>query len=153
MIHVRPATPDEGDARLLLGELSGALEKITGSTGAASFDRADVEGEGGLFLLAYVDERPAGCGAFRRLQPGVAEMKRMYARPGTHGVGRALLERLEKEAKRVGYLEVWLETRAVNERAVRFYERHGYGRIDNFGKYVGRDEAVCFAKRLGSTLV
>jgi hypothetical protein len=31
---------------------------------------------------------------------------------------------------------------------VTFYERRGYSRIPNFGKYVGKEEAVCFEKRL-----
>ena len=74
----------------------------------------------------------------------------MYAAPGTSGVGSAVLAHLESEAAKLGYSEVWLETRAVNSRAVAFYEQRGYSRISNFGKYVGRAEAVCFAKRLSA---
>ena len=48
----------------------------------------------------------------------------------------------------MGYHALWLETRLVNERAVRFYESRGYKRIPNFGKYVGNTAAVCFEKRL-----
>lgn len=43
-----------------------------------------------------------------------------------------------------------LETRLVNTRAVHFYERHGYSRIPNYGRYIGRPEAVCFEKTLGA---
>ena len=41
-----------------------------------------------------------------------------------------------------------LETRNVNEAAVRLYPRNGYRVVDNQGKYAGNDKAVCFEKRL-----
>jgi ribosomal protein S18 acetylase RimI-like enzyme len=72
----------------------------------------------------------------------------MYARPGTRGVGAALLAHIERAAAGFGYRELWLETRRVNARAVAFYLGHGYAGIDNYGKYAGRPEAVCFGKRL-----
>jgi len=88
-----------------------------------------------------------GCGALRPLGEGVAELKRMYARPGS-GAGSSLLDALERQARAFGYAEVWLETRKVNVRAVAFYEKHGYCTIPNCGKYVGRTEAVCLGKAL-----
>jgi ribosomal protein S18 acetylase RimI-like enzyme len=51
----------------------------------------------------------------------------------------------------VGYKALGLETRLVNERAVTFYERRGYRRISNLGKYVGSTKAVCFEKQLFQT--
>lgn len=50
----------------------------------------------------------------------------------------------------MGYTEFWLETRSVNARAVSFYERRGYRKIPNFGKYIGRQEAVCLGKPLAA---
>ena len=76
----------------------------------------------------------------------------MFAQPGSKGVGWAILQHLETLAFRDGYRELWLETRAVNRRAVRFYERNGYRVIPNFGTYVGRAEAVCFAKTLRASV-
>ena len=73
----------------------------------------------------------------------------MYARPGSAGVGAAVLTYLEAEAARMGYAAIWLETRLINERAVKFYEKHGYCRIPNYGKYAGNPQAVCFEKRIG----
>jgi ribosomal protein S18 acetylase RimI-like enzyme len=143
-----PADPDSLDARALLGELGTALAALTGSDGTASFDAADVRGERACFLLARTaDGLAVGCGALRSLDNGVAELKRMYARPGS-GAGHVLLEALERQARAFGYTEVWLETRKVNARAVAFYEKHGYCIIPNYGKYVGRDEAVCLGKQL-----
>jgi hypothetical protein len=56
----------------------------------------------------------------------------MYARPGNAGVGRALLAHLEAQATTLGYRALWLETRAVNLGAVRFYAAHGYAPVPNY---------------------
>jgi ribosomal protein S18 acetylase RimI-like enzyme len=147
MFAIAPADPDSPDARLLLAELGAALAHITGSDGTASFDAADVRGPRACFLVARAaDGSLAGCGALRSLTDDVAELKRMYARPGS-GAGAALLAALERQALAFGYRDVWLETRRVNTRAVAFYQKHGYRIIDNFGKYVGRLDAVCLGKR------
>lgn len=145
IVAADPASPE---AIVLLGELAATLAALTGDSGNASFDAADVRGPRGCFVLARVDGAAVGCGALRPLSAQVAELKSMYARPGTAGVGSALLAHLEARAVALGCTELWLETRQVNVRAVRFYERHGFRRIDNYGKYVGVAAAVCYAKML-----
>ncbi|NGZ84124.1 GNAT family N-acetyltransferase [Duganella aceris] len=143
-----PAAPE---SIRLMAELSTALEAITGDGGNASFDAADVRGPMACFVVARDAAGAAlGCGAFRPLEPGVAEIKRMYARHGTSGVGSAVLRFLETEAAALGYQALWLETRLVNRRAVDFYEARGYSRIANYGKYIGNPLAVCFEKQLPS---
>lgn len=144
IVDADPATPD---AVVLLAELSTVLSALTGASGNASFDLADVRDPRACFVLACIDGVAVGCGALRPLSPYVAELKRMYARPGS-GAGSALLAHLEARASGLGYREVRLETRRVNVRAVRFYERHGYRRIDNYGRYAGVAAAVCFGKSL-----
>lgn len=144
IFSVDPAHPD---AVQLLDELSDTLTAITGSSGKTSFDPDDVRGPRAHFVIARNGDGIAiGCGAFRPLQEGIAEIKRMYARPGNHGTGSAILAALEAEAKMLGYRALWLETRLVNQRAVGFYESRGYTRIENFGKYAGNALAACFEK-------
>jgi GNAT superfamily N-acetyltransferase len=141
-----PATPD---AAALIDELSAALAAITGDSGRSSFDPDDVRAPGALFVVARdAGGQAVGCGAFRPLAQDIAEVKRMYARPGHHGVGRAVLAHLEAQAATLGYRKLWLETRAVNQRAVRFYTSNGYTPISNYGKYAGNPHAVCLAKPL-----
>jgi GNAT superfamily N-acetyltransferase len=148
VLELAPVDPDSLDARILLGELGAALAAITGNDGVASFEAADVRGERACFLVARgVDGLAVGCGALQPLAEGVAELKRMYARPGS-GAGRVILEALERQALAFGYRAIWLETRKVNTRALAFYDRHGYRSIPNYGKYVGRTEAVCLGKAL-----
>lgn len=89
-----------------------------------------------------------GCGAIRPLTQNTAEIKRMFSDQSLPGVGSALLNFLETSAKQMGYRELKLETRYFNRWAVNFYEKNGYVRIENYGPYIGREEAVCFAKGL-----
>ncbi len=148
-VTVMAESPLSADAAALMNELSATLALITGDSGAASFDVADVQCERSRFVIARDRMGIAiGCGAFRPLQDGVAEIKRMLARPGYAGVGRAALAFLEDEARGLGYRELWLETRLVNLRAVRFYEKNGYCRRENFGKYFGNPQAVCYEKAI-----
>lgn len=141
--------PDSADARVLADELSDALAAITGASGKASYSPDDARVARSLFVVARdEDGRLLGCGALRPLEGHVGEVKRMYARPGTQGVGAALLAHIEHAAQAFGYRELWLETRRVNTRAVAFYLGHGYAEIPNYGKYIGRPEAVCFGRTL-----
>lgn len=145
--HIAAADPALPEAVALLDELSARLAAITGNSGRSSFDAADVRVPGALFVLACnVEGKAVGCGAFRPMGEGVAEVKRMYAQVA--GAGLAILMHLEAAAREYGYHRLRLETRLVNQRAVAFYEKHGYARIPNFGKYAGRPEAVCFEKIL-----
>jgi ribosomal protein S18 acetylase RimI-like enzyme len=148
MIVCSADDPDSVDGRALLGEPGDALARISGDSGAASFDASDVRGPRAAFVVARTANGAAlGCGALRPLDLGIAELKRMYARPGS-GAGKHLLSELEQRAVALGYRELWLETRRANVRAVAFYTRHGYRPISNYGKYVGRDDAVCMGKAL-----
>ena len=72
----------------------------------------------------------------------------MHAVPTSRGVGSAILEYLEQQARMLGYSQMVLETRKVNHKAVAFYQSKGYAVTDNYGKYVGNDLAVCFLKAL-----
>jgi GNAT superfamily N-acetyltransferase len=105
----------------------------------------------GVFLVAYLDGLPVGCGALRPLPaagPHVAEIKRMYTLPSARrrGVSRAVLRRLESEAVRLGYLQLHLETGLRQPEAIALYETSGYHRIPNYGMYAASELSACFAK-------
>jgi GNAT superfamily N-acetyltransferase len=82
----------------------------------------------GAFYLATVDDRLAGMGGFRRLRPGVAEVKRIYFRPEFRGrkLGDRMLERLLTDAQAFGYRRLCLDTGPFMQSAHRLYERHGF---------------------------
>ncbi|KAL5633718.1 hypothetical protein ACGC1H_005809 [Rhizoctonia solani] len=105
-----------------------------------------------LFLLAYpqTSDEPVACGAVRYLQDGFIEIKRMYAIPQSRGTGAALciLLALEQYARSVGVQGLKLETSTLQPDAIRFYQKHGYEEIPQFGYYVGVPWSRCFQKRV-----
>jgi ribosomal protein S18 acetylase RimI-like enzyme len=145
-IEIKDASVACDDAVLLLAELNAALIKITGASGEARFAAEDVNNERSAFVIAYVNGAACGCGALRPLTETTVEIKRVYARPNAIGVGTAIVKILEEKARALGYTELVLETRKVNVDAVAFYRKLGYEECANFGKYVGREEAVCMSK-------
>jgi GNAT superfamily N-acetyltransferase len=151
MITVEKADPFSPESCGLIESLSAELAAITGDSGKSHFTVDAMDGERTLWVLARNMRGDAvGCGAIRPLTQDIAELKRMYSDRSARGIGHALLALLETSAKGMGYRELWLETRRVNQRAVRFYEKNGYARIENYGPYIGREEAVCFSKVLAA---
>ncbi|MDL2354972.1 MAG: GNAT family N-acetyltransferase [Pseudomonadota bacterium] len=145
----RAEDPGSADAVALIDALSAALAALTGDSGRSSFAIDDVRAAGACFAVARdANGHAVGCGALRPLADGIAEVKRMFARPGHPGTGSALLAFLEARAAALGYVAIWLETRAVNQRALRFYLARGYAAIPNYGRYAGNAQAVCLAKQL-----
>ena len=142
------SSPNAPETKLLLAALSAELQRITGSDGTQSFVTEDVQTERSVFLIALEGDEPVGIGGLRPLSEDVCEIKRVYARYAGRGIGSGLLKALESYAKQFGYKAIWLETRKVNESAVRFYLGQGYQVRPNYGKYVGRNEAICFEKKL-----
>jgi GNAT superfamily N-acetyltransferase len=113
----------------------------------------DVTPPGGVFLVAYLDGRPVGCGALRPFSEAghaVAEIKRMYTSPSARrrGVSRAVLARLESEAAGFGYRRLQLQTGLRQPEAVALYAASGYHRIPNFGTWAASGLTACFAKDL-----
>jgi len=109
-----------------------------------------------IFIVAYIDSQPVGCGALRALDhsdyPGDAEVKRMFVVPDkrgrSFGVAPAILKALEERARSRGWRTLLLETGTLQPDAIRFYTREGYTSIPNFGPYAGEELSVCFQRNI-----
>jgi len=151
---VEAASPFEPEASTLLAQLRADLvEKYPDELEATPFRPEQLAVSGAVFLLARIAERAVGCGAFRPLEPGVAEVKRMFVLPEARGVGvgRKILQQLESAAAEMGYKSLRLETGLRQPEAIRLYDSAGYRRVPCYGPYVDNPMSVCFEKVLSAS--
>src|SRR5690606_11260583 len=118
--------------------------------GTGNFQPDDVLAPGGAFFVVRVADEAIGCGGFKRLDRGAAELKRIYIAPAYRGRGYAamLLGELERRAAAAGYRLLRLESGTRQPESLRLYERCRYQRIPNFGPYVGSPWSVCYEKSI-----
>lgn len=152
-VHIRRSALASPDAARLITALNTELTATFPEPGATHFSLSDeqVVAGGGALLVAYLDEVAVGCGAVRRLDEATAEIKRMYVDPTVRGrgIGRALVEALEREARLLGITRIVLETGTRLTPAIKLYEAMGYARIPLYGEYLSSpDTSLCFGKSL-----
>ncbi|MCA1186794.1 GNAT family N-acetyltransferase [Saccharopolyspora sp. 6T] len=142
------ATPDSGRFTIAAESIAGAdataaLEQYVAELAqvfpagfdpgrAAPPEPGDFAPPRGRFLLVR-DAAGAvrGCGAVRVLEPGIAEIRRMWISPVLRGrgAGRALLAELERSAAELGCGVVRLDTAAELHAARALYGSAGYAEI------------------------
>jgi ribosomal protein S18 acetylase RimI-like enzyme len=85
----------------------------------------------GRLYIAYIDAQAAGCIALRKMSGTECEMKRLYIKPQfrRNKIGRALVELIINDAKKIGYKYMLLDTLPSLEAAVKLYEDFGFYRI------------------------
>ncbi|MHA3787217.1 GNAT family N-acetyltransferase [Flavobacterium hauense] len=100
-------------------------------------------------IVAYENETAVGCGAFKKYEPGTAEIKRMFVPEEKRGMGIAskVLTELEKWAKEEGFNKTVLET-VEDSGAVMLYKKSGYSIIPNYGQYAGMEKSCCMEKMI-----
>lgn len=143
--------PTAPDAQRLIRELTEELAALYDfEDGSGNFKPEDVTVPGSGFVVGWLGDEAIACGAFRPLEPGVAELKRMYVAPAHRGRGcsRRLLTELERLAGVAGYDAVRLETGVLQPAAISLYDNSGYRRIPCYGIYADCEWSVCFEKTL-----
>lgn len=86
----------------------------------------------GRLLLVEHEGKIAGCAALHKLGDGVCEMKRLYVRPEFRGkaLGRALAERVIREARALGYGRMRLDTIVGKmDSAIALYRELGFQEV------------------------
>lgn len=126
------------DARYCLGEyfreLSVRFEAGFDPAQSLPATEADFAPPSGAFIVMRLYGRPVGCGGFKRMEPDAAYLKRMWIASEARGLGlgRRLLDALEKQARASGYRTARLETNRSLVEAQKLYRRCGYREVPPF---------------------
>ena len=120
----------------LISALDGYLSSLYPPTSNHFLDLDQLEQSDIRFFVARREGAPLACGALR-IASGYGEVKRMYVAPTARGqgLGRAILARIESEARRAGLRLMRLETGNRQAEALALYQSAGYVDCGPFGEY------------------
>lgn len=99
-------------------------------------------------IICFVDGSAIGCGAIKKYDALLAEIKRMFVRPEYrgHGIGLAILKELEIWAAELNFSACILETGKKQTSAISLYKKAGYSVTNNYGQYENIEYSVCMRK-------
>ena len=132
MIETRHEPPDGQAAVALWDEYMALVSERAGPEFEPTeriFGTVDVfRGRNAAWIVLYEDGEAVACAGLRELEPGVAEIKRMFVRPSARGRGlaRRMLDELEGIARDAGQREVRLFTTDMLHEAMALYASEGY---------------------------
>jgi GNAT superfamily N-acetyltransferase len=136
-VRFRPVSADAPEALSLLREYAAELTGqgiVLDEREGGAVSAAEMAPPHGAFLLVERDGAAVACGGVRRLAGAAAEVKRMYVAPSARGrgVARALLGRLEDEARALRCRVARLDTGAEMPAALALYRSAGYQEIADY---------------------
>lgn len=111
----------------------------------------EVTGDCSHMVRVRQDGELVGCGAIRRIEPGVGEIERMFVEPAARRskIGAAIVDQLELAAARSGITELRLQTGPHQVEANGLYPMLGYERCDAWGQYLASSATSrCYRKRV-----
>ncbi|RNC84898.1 MAG: GNAT family N-acetyltransferase [Winogradskyella sp.] len=149
MITITRATSKHQDFIDLVKQLDAYL-KVTDGDDHAFYNQYNSIESLNHVVIAYYENKPIGCGAFKEFNENSVEVKRMYVLPKSrvNGVGKQILNALEIWAKDLGYNSCVLETGKRQIEAVQFYKKCNYTSIPRYGQYQQMENSLCFEKQL-----
>lgn len=94
--------------------------------------------------VAYSENVPAGCIAYRKKADSVGEIKRLYVRSGYRGkrLSKELIKTAQDYAKEKGCKTMFLDTRITLEPAVSIYRSCGYDIVFQQGLYIQMEKKI-----------
>jgi putative acetyltransferase len=149
-ITVAIESPLHDEVRQLIGELNQALLALTPAEFCYHMTADEMARPDTTVFVARASGAAIACGALRRHDSGIGEVKRMYTRPAHQGcgIGGQILEAIEALARREGICRLVLETGDRHPAAWRLYERSGFARCGAVLDYPDSGYSVFYAKTL-----
>jgi DNA-binding MarR family transcriptional regulator/GNAT superfamily N-acetyltransferase len=138
MVQITVADPTSQDARWCIEqyftELDERFETGFDPTLGISAHAHELTPPAGLLLVAHLREELVGCGGLKFHENTVVELKRMWVAPRARGLGlgRRLLEALERKAREAGMTIIHLETNRTLIEAIELYRHSGYHEVEAF---------------------
>lgn len=136
LIRVGREDPRSPEAAALVGALDAYLGGLYPPQSNRLLDVARLAADDVRFLVARREGAAVGCVALRLDPAGWGEVKRLYVRPEARGgVGRALMDRLEAEARAAGLSALRLETGVRQPEAIGLLKAVGFRERGRFDPY------------------
>lgn len=136
-VSISKERPDTAEAMALIDELERYIAPMYPHDDEHGLSPAQLVEDGVAFFVIRYDGLAVGCGGLKMFRKEYGEIVRMYVRPRFHGMGlgKFMLEHLEKYALEHGVKELRLKTGIYQPEALGLYTRHGYSVIPPFGPY------------------
>lgn len=151
-IILKKVDENNSDLHYLIQKLDRELNEKYPNEGIFGVDFNDEKVKKMIFVVAFYDNKLAGCGALRPLENKCIELKRFYVDKifRNKGIASKILSFLENEAILLGYEKIRLETGPKQPDAIHVFEKFGYYQIDLFGEYLesSNEYSICFEKKL-----
>ena len=148
-LSVQVRSPHDPDSVALIAEGDAAMLAVYPPEEIFSLTPEELSAPNVVFLVCHDGDVPVGCVALvDELRYGV--IKRLYVRAAARGrgVGRALMEEAEAQARDIGLTLLKLETGPALEAAVALYRRIGYAKCGAFGPYPDIPSNLFMEKRI-----
>ena len=147
---VAAGDPASDAARALLKELDDYLHALYPAGIKHGLDVESLQNRSVTFFMASLEGQPVGCGAYKLLEPGTAEVTLMYLRPSLRGrgYGKTILAAIEQSARHAGVHRLLLETGKYQQEALALYESFGFRNGPPFADYRPDPLIVFFEKAI-----
>ena len=150
-VTIAVESPLQDDVRMLIAALNAWLLERTPPEYCSHMTVEQMaDADTTVFVARDGDGTAVACGALRRHDGGIGEVKRMYTVPERQGegIGGEILARIEVLARDEGLSGLVLETGHVHDAAYRVYERGGFSRCGPVLHYPDTGWSVFYEKPL-----
>ncbi|SFO75570.1 putative acetyltransferase [Mesorhizobium sp. NFR06] len=149
-VEIAVETPLQDDVRELVAELNAALLELTPPEHCYHLTVEQMAGRDTTVFIARDNGLAVACGALKRHDDTVGEVKRMYTRPSHRGrkIGAEIVARVEALARQEGLARLVLETGDRHPAAWTVYERAGFSRCGPVLDYPDSEWSVFYEKSL-----